>query len=235
MDKLEPETLKFAGLKTKNGKPKKLPKKPQEIPHFVGLNNPFYRPVPVKEEVTGDTIVKSDQSKPKDMERAHILDVLQVEKIKCSILKDKNKSHKVPPLKIVRGNNQYQLANRSFLCSTKPVDNNENVSYDSVSYGNDKHNISVTVENRKPFKTPRKKICSVANCQFCSAEKCGKCLNCVNKSRHNKCLQQICPRLNKRFQLKAPFEHSSFFLSGPITDGNESIKVPPVVARRNTI
>ena len=46
------------------------------------------------------------------------------------------------------------------------------------------------------FKTPNRK-CALLNCSFCNADKCGICLNCRDKTRHNKCLFQMCPRLNK--------------------------------------
>ena len=52
------------------------------------------------------------------------------------------------------------------------------------------------------FKTPNRK-CALLNCSFCNADKCGICLNCRDKTRHNKCLFQMCPRLNKKMTSKA--------------------------------
>ena len=229
MSKSGPETLTFAGLKTKNAKSKKLAKKSQEVPHFVGLSNPFYRQDPVKKKVhvekSGEMSVKVDQTKLKDTEKDDIMNVLNVEKSKFSSLPKQKK--KVPPLKIVRENNQfqwYQLANLSFLSADKPACNNETSDVFETIENNEPAK-PLPDEKRKPFKTPKKKMCTLGNCTFCSAAKCGICLNCVDKSRHNKCILQICPRLNRKFHFKSSNDDSDLSFSGPITEGNESIKI----------
>ena len=52
------------------------------------------------------------------------------------------------------------------------------------------------------FRTPEKKKCSLDNCIPCNADRCGACLNCFDISRHNKCVRQQCPRLNKKLKHK---------------------------------
>ena len=55
----------------------------------------------------------------------------------------------------------------------------------------------------KKFKPPRKKSCNFKDCLFCSADKCNTCPNCLDKTRHQKCIKQMCPRLNPKCQKKS--------------------------------
>ena len=104
------------------------------------------------------------------------------------------------------------------------------------------HKTQPKLPQEKPFKTPMKKVCTLDSCSFCNTEKCGSCLNCRNKSRHNKCLFQMCPRLNKKWkpsefdkvggQINLPGDKedkaeniSNTGLSGSSGDGNKGISI----------
>ena len=219
MDKSPIPALGFDVLKTRNTKSKKIVKKPQDVPSFVGLTNPFYkREKEIDNQTKGNTREKLNLTQ-NDKEAARILKVLKVEKPKAFSTLGGDKK-KVPPIKIIKGANQYQVSSRTNNPETQtpanttapaktPVDLTQAFRIPSVektkafktpSVEKTKAFKTLSVEKTKGFKSPRRKICSLENCNYCRAEKCGKCPNCVDKSRHNKCMNQMCPRLNRKCQ-----------------------------------
>ena len=144
------------------------------------------------------------KSASKDIERGKVLEVLRLEKNKA-----KQAQPKVPPLRIILNKNQHKI--KDTIQQSKPVKKASDVT--------------------QTFKPPRRNICKMVDCQFCTAEKCGTCINCVNINKHNKCVLKMCPRLNKKFHNK-PFHSASERVIGEILDTeNKEVDIGQFVTR----
>ena len=202
MDESKTPNLSFAPLKTRNKvNDKARAKPPPVIPYFDGLRNPFNKfesSKPVTSENPPHSQIRNSmdimkKSAGKDIERGKMLEVLRLEKNKAP-----QAQPKVPPLRIILNKNQHKIKeNKDTIQQSKPVKKASDVT--------------------QTFKPPRRNICKVFDCQFCTAEKCGTCINCVNTNKHNKCVLKMCPRLNKKFHNK-PFHSASGRVIGEMLD-----------------
>ena len=189
MDKSSGSKLKFGVLKTRNSKPKTKEKPKTKVPWFDGLRNPFFN-VKKSDKVEKDK-ADTNKSEKERMETAkkepNVKEKVKVETVKVDGDKDANSILKL--LKLAKNK-------ATIVTKNKLVENVKNVHPPD-----------------KPFKTPRKKVCSMEGCSFCTAEKCRICPNCVDISRHNKCVRQLCPRMNKKYQKKTPSVDSNVVVS----------------------
>ena len=176
--------IDFDVLKTRNTKPKSNTTA-KTVPHFDGLRNPFYNNYNMKQKaMEAKNVTDNVMNGGLGTEKVESVN-LKKEKVET----DKVKTGKVDTVKeknTILGmlkEAKCKLGDKSAKAGTKSKE------IDAKKAPPD-----------EPFKTPRKKSCLKEDCNFCGAQKCGMCPNCLDKGRRNKCIRQICPRLNKKHQ-----------------------------------